>query len=251
MRRLTKQQILNGLKNFWIDLLGIDDDEAVFLANDNLIDWLRSLGGGIWEELDFAAVHFRLQNDLGVQGTVAEFDELIIGGAKNDEDWETFVKPTLTFGRFADWIVERVTIPDYAPVNITGTPCQQAGTFFTIQKVIKDVQLFTPRYGPSTPIRYSLRGRDLKIVWSRLSLHSGGELPPLHWPFAQFGCAVVILGALLGIVSSFAYLPGILVAGFLVLMGVIISDAGNPLPENISTFRDLSREMSKFVEHAG
>ena len=253
MAKLRQQEVLNLLRPVWVDALGIDEYEVSVCPEENLIDWLKALG--LYEELDFADVIYRLHRQFGLKASSDEFREFFEGGATSDEEWERAVKPALTLGRFADWIVERTPSPSYAALRLLGTPCQEAGIFLAIQDIVRDVFPYLPAFGPSTEILRLLKGRKLDCVWSRLRFHSAGSLPELGWPFARCGSLLALAGCAGALISIFfvghePVLSGIAfcIACAFVALGLKVARIGNPLPINISTFKDLSREMAKALK---
>ncbi|MBX3439395.1 MAG: hypothetical protein KF861_18045, partial [Planctomycetaceae bacterium] len=256
MVNATQKWILEGLQPFWAELLGIDEDEVSVSPDDNLIDWLKSLGDGIYEELDFADVHARLCTDLGLKASLDEFAHLLDRGVTNEEEWEGLIKPTLTLGRLADWIVEHTPMPSYTTVNIAGIPCQAAGTFLAIEQVVRDAVPNATSFGPSSLIASSLRGRDLDRVWCRLRFHTAGGLLKLSWPFEQLGCGLFAAGcggAILSIAALSMGRPAVTLFGMLsagTLFGAArkLTWTGNPLPGNIATFKNLSQEVTRALQ---
>ncbi len=254
MCRLTQQQILNALPTLWVDVLGIDEDEAEVSPDENLIDWLKSLGDGIYEELDFADVHTRLRLDFGLDAPLDAFDEFLCRG-KSDDEWERLVKPTLTIARFADWIAEHTSVPSYTPVTIGGHCCPLAGTFFGIEEVIQSAVPGASGFGPSTPILDAVRGDNLDRVWRRLRLHTEGRLPVLAWPWQPIAtmldmASVVLWGvaiAAIPAVGTYWFALAILAGAIGLALGFAIHRTGDPLPSTIKTFRDLAAEMSRVM----
>lgn len=245
MSHLTQQHVLFSLQATWMDVLGIDEEEVSTAPEQNLVEWLKSLGNGIYEELDLADVHYRLCADFGLDASLDQFGGFLRSSVRDHE-------PTLTLGQLADWILEHAPIPSYAPVTILGTRCQPAGTFLGIQEVVRSVVGRT-HFAPSTPVLVALKGRELAQVWRRLRLHSGGGLPQLSWPLERLGCGLTMAAIFVAGLSLIAFFEraaalgatGVVAAAILMALGVKLSWVGNPLPGSITTFKDLSNEMTR------
>ena len=253
----TKRElILAALPSLWVDVLGIDEDEAHVDPEANLIDWLKSLGDGVYEELDFADVHARLQSCFGMTAPLEAMDEYFGNRNISEEEWKRIVKPTLTISRFADWIAKYTPVPSYSPISIAGHRCQLAGTFRGIEDVVQSVAASPPSFSPSTLIIQTIRGKELANVWDRLQLHSMGRLRKLDWPWEGLASLLLFISfssGLIAILMSFTSLWFLCVAGWTVAVtgfwiAIRLQKLGNPLPSGINTFRDLTEEMSQALQ---
>ena len=128
------------LSEIWVDGLGIDRREAPVDPNTNVVDWLKSLGG-IWEEIDLADFFFRWKRDFGFTASDAEFRLLFEGDPESAQKWIELgdYRPELTMRGLAEWIVARIDVPTYSPVNVAGRTCGPAGAFFGIQELAQRI----------------------------------------------------------------------------------------------------------------
>ncbi|MBL8852248.1 MAG: hypothetical protein JNG89_21425, partial [Planctomycetaceae bacterium] len=183
MPKLTEEQAMVGLRQIWQDVIGRPKDLEIPNADDNIVDFMRdSRHFDSLDEVDFViGMHTFFGEKVTDKDVINWFSgEIRDPFAKNFEQWERDIKPTLTFGRLAQWICERASAPSFAPINIAGRNCGPAGAFFGIETTVEELAPGV-RFPPRTPILNRLRGNQLELVWNRLNAYASGGLPDLHF----------------------------------------------------------------------
>ncbi len=239
--RYSREQVLFGLREMLAE--SCHDSAKKLSEDDNLHDWLSKHG----DDFDF---HFEVDVQFGVKISKDQWLEFYrFPPATTQAVWEVEVRPTLTLSRFADFLTEQVEAISFEPIAIAGTVCERAGAFRGIQAVVAQVAPREVRFAPSTSIR-SLPPVVLDKVWTRLRWITQGHLQPLEWPYRRWSHRIFILGLIwLGISVAWGQLDGLFAPTLLCAIGTTLKIwgvawkldmAGDPLPSDIRTFRDLS-----------
>jgi hypothetical protein len=162
--------------------------------------------------------------------------------------WEDQVAPRLTFASLLQFIHERT--PKFEPVEIAGHRCASAGVFLALRQIVENRCGVRTRFAPSTPIRDVLRGRRLRRLWERLGWWTDGGIAPLSKPWERpFRLAWLALFSLpchwLTWRASLGWVAGVLILEWLTRWWIAerIDRAVNPLPPNLTTFRDLAEYL--------
>ena len=259
MARLSRTYILAALHDIWVEGLGIDSHQVSIDPDTNLIDWMMSLGCGIYDEVDFADIYYRIQVNFGTAASLEDFDQFLGGGVDEPKDWEREVKPTLTLGRLADWIAKSTSIPEYSAANVAGISCRPAGVFLELQSAVRSIAPRADAFAPSTLILDVIPAKGLNHLWGRLRFHTSNKLPKLEWPNQKRAIRMGVI-SIVGLCSSFAFaaIPG--QVGVTLFIAVMVLSAcfflrsldlgleGNPLPQEIETFRDLAKAMALMLD---
>lgn len=255
MPRLTQEQALAGLQSIWQEVCGHPKDAGIPQAEDNVVDFWRD--SRHFDSLDDVDFLLRVSALCGESVSDEDVVHWFHGGFddpydRDFEQWERDVKPTLTFGRLAQWISERASAPSFAPMNVAGRVCGPAGAFCGIAETI-DTLAPGERFPPRTPILGRLTGCQLEMVWNRLSVYACGKLPDLKFPHRRVGNALVLAAGFVGLAGTislvaFGHPAWLLVwlpwCAFAVWGALKFSISGDPLPPEIRTFRDLAYAMS-------
>ncbi|WP_339731715.1 hypothetical protein [uncultured Gimesia sp.] len=166
------------------------------------------------------------------------------------EEWECLHAADFTFRRLAQFIAARATVISFQPVEVLGTECGPAGTFYGIQQLVRTLKKRSPDFGPSTKIRDVLKGYSLINFWSHLRWMTGQRVAklPVYWLWMDVMTFIVLCflwGALMPVMSSYnigeTYIVGLF---FMIFLGTIAAFIArhikNPLPPELQTFRDLA-----------
>jgi hypothetical protein len=253
MTHPTAEQVFAALRHYFVDAFGVDEVECSFGIDDNFFVWIESLS--FYDEIDFADVLWRWQQEWGIELAHSDFTEFLSAGISRQlltsGRWEQDAKPLLTFRRLSQWLADRIEVPSLAPINIAGRDCGPAGAFVGIAEVV-DRLAPGVRFPPQSRIGDHIRGKHLRQLWSRLNLRVDGKLPPLDRPYwnpgrlliaATYAMLLVVIG-----LTGANYYEWLSVA-FVLLNGVglRVSCSWDPLPPQIKTFRDLAYLMSDIM----
>lgn len=181
----------------------------------------------------------------------------------DEAQWQSEVRPTLTFQRLAEFIQRRTNGRAIEPVRVFGTPCKAAGAFCAIEDVVRDTRPDMSPFPPSARVRRKISGKRLRTTWTRLRWMSEDRLPPLRKTdldsmdtlrrqTCHLSAVMVFLGvcadALLGtgaglFLGVVPFLVLILVSGGLALIRPIAVLIDDSLPHGIRDFRDVAKAM--------
>jgi hypothetical protein len=249
----TQEQILSGIRIIWREALNYDSpiypDTSLYAQFEE----------GVFQDIDFADVLFRLEMLFGFNCTMKEWQTLLGEPIQDLNEWKKNVAPRLTFRALVDFIRERLAPISLEPVTLLGKPCLSAGVFRGLEQLAEQIDPKVRQFAPSTPIRGRLRGFRLHLFWSRLRWMIEDQLPPprqitfrsrgfFHSLLFKLGVGLLIAlwkrdltGLLEGIGVTFAlFIPvGVIVA--------FINTHLNPLPEGIETFGDLARVLTAII----
>jgi hypothetical protein len=250
----TQEQILSGIGIFCHEILGCD---SPIDPDMSFIEQLRT--EGLYEEIDFVDVRFRLQRLFGFTCSRSEWETFFGTHIKDPNTWEKTIPPWLTFRALADFIGEHLKPISFEPMALLGKPCLTAGIFRGLERLAVQVNPRVQRFGPSTPIRQRLRGVRFYIFWNRLRWMLHDQLPhPRAIRFFSRGFLhslsfKVAIGVMIALWKRDlnGFLVGLAVTlSLLVPMGwlaALINWWRNPLPERIETFGDLARVLAAII----
>jgi acyl carrier protein len=250
----TQEQILSGIRILWREMLNCD---SPINPDMSLIAQLKD--EGIFDDIDFADMLFRLEILFGFKCRMKEWEHFLGFDIRDINEWERTLAPRLTFRALADFVRERLEPIALEPVSLLGKPCLTAGIFRGLQQLAEQIDPKVRQFAPSTPIRSRLRGFRLQLFWSRLRWMIEDQLPPprqftfrsrgfFHSLLFKLGAGLLIAlwkrdltGLLEGIGVTFTlFIPlGVIVA--------FINTHLNPLPKGIETFGDLARVLAAIL----
>jgi hypothetical protein len=247
VKRYTQDQIFSGIRIIWRDVLGY---EAPLDLDMHFMEEFKY--GGIFDEIDFGDVIWRLQREFGFTCALEEWKTFLGLHIKDSDEWNRDFAPRLTFRALADFIRERLEPILLEPLILLGKPCRTAGIFRALERLAGQVHPAVSRFGPSTPIRARLRGSRLQRFWDRLRWITQDQIPlPRR---IKFGCGGFYFKIGIGLfialwkrdleglwlslkVTALLFLPTAFLVEFL-------NSQLNPLPKEIKTFGDLARYLA-------
>jgi hypothetical protein len=247
----TVSQILFGLREAWFNITGVDDP---FDATTRLDVYMKS--DGTWEEVDFPDIFRELEDFFGFTCTDAEWNQFFGFdiAERSLAEWDQNVAPQLTFAALARFIADRTEAISLTPITIFGSRCAPAGVFMGIQQIASRAHGEPIRFGPSTPIIDVLRGEALDRFWMQLRWVTQHNVPALPWfwrGITSYAICIGFLGVLFALLAA-SHVGGtkllvfaILVCVLLYVLATVFKHLANPLPIEITTFRDVSMMISR------
>ena len=246
-QRYSESQVLCGLREVWQDMVGTD---APFYSTTRIDTFMKD--DGSWDELDFADIFRGIEQFFGFDCTDRQWKEFFgfDVAERSLDEWERTVAPKLTFGSLARFIAERApVVATFVPIIVLGRECAPAGAFTGIERLASHVSGRPLRFPPSARIIDVLRAHKLDEFWTHLrwmTEYATPELPAI-WRNATgtAGCCGVIAVIIALIVTWWTFNPAWLIATLILsaaafLIASIYKRFANPLPSQLSTFRDLS-----------
>lgn len=258
------EYVFRVFRLFWTDMIG--SDHPIHLE-DRIDEWLKT--EGLFDDIDFSDVLFRIEKDLGVQISLAEFSEHFHTGCESVKVWKRDYARHFTFGRFAELIAgknpdsarfDRALTPvSFTPALIAGQTCASAGAFLGIQQLAANIEPQTERFAPSSRIAGFLKGRSRNRFWRSLRVQTGGSVPPLipcsqrWWVRLAFILWFIAVPMIVGvIVEQFGEPPApmltvsFLIHGATILIAALLVDDsfGGFIPKRFQTFTDLAHHIA-------
>jgi hypothetical protein len=246
----TREQIFCAIRIIWREALGYEEPLDLDMR---FYDDFR--GGGLFDEIDFGDVIFRVQRELGFTCALEEWKTFLGTHIQDADIWERDIAPRLTFRALADFIRERLEPITLEAITLLGKPCRTAGIFRALERLVGEIHPAVIRFGPSTPIRSRLRGSRLHRLWDRLRWMTQERIP---LPYRiKLGCGgfyfKIGIGLLIALwkrdleglwlslkVTTLLFLPTAFLVEFL-------NSQLNPLPTEIKTFGDLARYLAAII----
>lgn len=180
MRRLTPDEVLDHLRAFCRDEMGVSEERArCGVVPDAPLERLTELG----------------VDRLGLDS----YDWEGFGpyfGLDLDHDWWDRWRRDATIADLCADLAGRIEVPVFEPITLLGRVCETAGAFSTIRRMFAADGADVRRLGPSSPLApYLARHPD---VFQKLRLASGGRLPALvpDSPLVVAGCWLFLLAGL-------------------------------------------------------
>ncbi len=263
-----RSQVMCGLRNVMAEQIGT---HAPFDYDASIVDYLKEESD--FDELDLMVVTSAIEEVFGIHVEDEAWRRFLGLDIKDPEEWTREVAPTLTFGRLAEFILDRLGPVDFSPMRIFGRACATAGAFRGIESIANQVDPFVERFAPSTSVIERFTNRNLSLLWQRLRWRCENRIPSLK-PTARtrvlrffgtcFGLtAATSIGAALLFDRSDEYL-GVFITCFFALgislglwLGVVILAAlvsplvrriDSGIPCGIDTFGDLARHLAAYHE---
>ncbi len=261
----SREQILCGLKQ--TVKVGLST-EAPFDADTRIHNYIMESG---CDEDDLEFLNWGIEDVFGIELPPPEWETMLTQGAGSHEEWMERVAPTLTFGWLADEIAGRAKPIPFEPLTFLGRRCVPAGMFCGLTRMAGEINPQVKRFGPSTPILHRLRGRRLSRFWDRLTWMTQDQLPPLRDITRQLhhaDVAVLVLAVVNPIfwfwlmtclprwhspaVVATASTCAIFAVPAIFYLGgrAVVTWMADPLPNGITTFRDLAIQLSAYNNEA-
>lgn len=208
-----------------------------------------------WDDFDFGDLFYCIERDFNFTCSSEEWQGFLGLNIRDFMEWESIVAPRLTFGALADFIIERAEAITFEPVSVAGHECGKAGAFLGVNDVARQVKPGIERIAPSTPIRKRLHGRQLVNFWNHLQWMTENSMPRLNTRWIDFAGTLRLFDALFLLIilawgawaADFNNIALAFASSAVVtLTASVIVRLTNPLPEDVSTFRDLAEMIATF-----